>query len=202
MNMTEDTLLIILSIFLMLVPTIGLTWYYVTRVRDKKPAYYHRKVEAQLKRVAAIRKQKVLRDVSFTYGGKTGEFSHMLIGPFGVLVITVLDKRGVYYGDAKGKTWIFDNTKVKKEIPNPYLAVQKSIEVLRGLFGKNEIYRVPVEHIVVYDSYAKKSGCFVGNEIKRMRLKQLKSYLEREDFEKDNGVDEERIAALLSGENK
>ena len=202
MNMTEETLLLILSFALMLIPTVVLTWFYLTRIRDKKPAYYHKKVEQQLNRVAAVRKQKVLRDVSFSYGGKTGEFSHMLIGPFGILVVTVLDQRGVYYGDAKGKTWIYDNTKVRKEIPNPYLAAQKAIEVLRGLFGKNEIYKVPVEHIVVFDSYAKKSGCFVGNEIKRLRLSQLKGYLEREDFEKDNGVDEEKIAALLSGEDK
>ena len=202
MNTTENIFEILPLIFLLLAPTLILSWYYFSRVRDKKPAYYHKNAEKQLRRMASIRKQKVLRDVTVSVGNKTGAFSHLLVGPFGVLVVTVLDKRGVYYGDAKSKTWYLDNGKNKQEIPNLYLQTQKSIEVLRELFSKNEIYKVPVEHIMVFDSYAKKSNCFIGNEIKRFRLNQLRSYLEREEFEKDNGVDEEKIAALLSGENK
>ena len=202
MNMTQDTMLTLLSVVLLLTPTSILSWYYFSRVRDKKPAYYHKKVEKQLNRVAAIRKQKVLRDITVSCGGKTGEFSHLLIGPFGVLAVTVLDKRGVYYGDAKSKTWYCDNGKTKFELPNPYLKTQKSIEALRAFFAKYEIYSVPVEHIVVFDSYAKKSSCFVDNEIKRFRLNQLNAYLERENFEKDNGVDEVKIASLLSDESK
>ena len=54
----------------------------------------------------------------------------------------------------------------------------------------------------MFDSYAKKSNCFIGSEIKRYRISQLNAYLEREEFEKDNGVDEVKIAALLSGESK
>lgn len=200
--MTQDMMMTLLSAVILLAPTIGLSWYYFSRVHDKKPAYYHKKVEKQLNRVAAIRKQKVLRDVTVSCAGKTGEFSHLLVGPFGVLAVTVLDKRGVYYGDAKSKTWYCDNGKTKFELPNPYLKTQKAIEALRELFSRNEIYKVPVEHIVVFDSYAKKSNCFVGSEIKRYRISQLNAYLEREEFEKDNGVDEVKIAALLSGENK
>lgn len=182
------------------IPTIVLTWYYLTRIRDKKPAYYGRQVQKLLKRTASVRHHKVMEHVEIQSGGKSAVLPHLMIGPFGVLVVTTLDQRGSYFGEAKSKNWIHDDGKARREIPNPYLRTQKAIEVMRDLFSRNAIYSVPVEHIIVFDSYPKKTGCFLGNDITAMRLSQLKDYLYKDKFEKDNGVDEEKIFQLLSGD--
>ena len=197
MNVTGILLFVLMGLIL-LAPTIGLTWYYLARVRNKRPSYYGRAVQRILKRYALLRRYQVMQNVHFEVEGKTGEFSHLLAGPFGLLIVTTLDHRGSYFGDAKTPYWIWDNTKTREQIPNPYLKNQKNIELLRRLFAKEEIYSAPVEQLIVYDSYAKKCGCFTGSEVSTVRVSQLSDYLNREKFDRDNGVDAQRICRLFS----
>lgn len=198
MSTMEQIILYAVPAIILLAPTTALIWHYFAHVRVKKPAYYGKQVQKILKRYALIHKYKVLKDISFQSGKKTAELPHVLLGSFGVLIVTTLDKRGFYYGNAKDRTWIYDNSKTRVEIPNPYLKTQKAIEVMRDLFSKNEIYSVPIEQIIVYDSYVKKSLCFVDNAVTTIRLSKLKGYLQKEKYEKDNGVNVEKVSAFLS----
>lgn len=198
MNTIEEAVLIVLMSLVLITPSVLFTWYYFTRIRNKKPSYYGRQVHKILRRYAALHRYKVLRNASFQVNGKPASFSHLLIGPFGLLIVSTLDKRGSYFGDAKSQNWILDDTKSRTELPNPYLKNQKAIELLRVLFAKEQIYKVPVEQLIIYDSYAKKTGCFTGNDVAAIRLSKLREYLAKEKYEKDNGVDMERVAALFT----
>ncbi len=189
-------LLIIMGVVL-LTPSVLLTVYYFTRVRKKRPSYYGKKTSAILRQYGTIRRFKVIDHLQLNDDKEIVVIPHLLIGYFGILLVSTLDRRGSYFGDAKSAKWVYDDSKFKENIPNPYQENQQAILKIRSLLSKNKIYNVPIEQLIIYDSYAKKSSCFVGSDVPVLRLSKLKGFLQKAKFDKDNGLDVEKIYNLL-----
>ncbi len=181
----------------LLTPTVILTVLYLTRIRKKRPAYYGKKVSSILRKYGGIRRFRVIDHLQLDNRKEVVVIPHLLIGYFGLLLVSTLDRRGSYFGDAKSARWIFDDSKYKEDIPNPYQENQQAILQIRSLLSKNKVYNVPIQQLIVYDSYAKKSSCFVGSDVPVLRLNKLKGYLQKAMFDKDNGLDVEKIYNLL-----
>ena len=199
-KMSDETMNWILFIIMgvvLLTPTVLLTVYYFTRVRKKRPSYYDRKTSAILRHYGTIRRFKVINNLQLNDSKGVVIIPHLLIGYFGILLVSTLDRRGSYFGDAKSDRWVYDDSKFKESIPNPYRENQLAILTMRNLLSKNKIYSVPIEQLIIYDSYAKKSSCFVGSDVPVLRLNKLKTYLQKAKFDKDNGLDIERLYNLF-----
>lgn len=195
-DVTTWALFIIMGAVL-LTPSVVLTLYYFSRVRKKKPSYYGKKVSSILRRYGVIRRFKVVDRLQLDNGKEIVVVPHLLIGYFGMLLVSTLDRRGSYFGDAKSASWIYDDSKFKESIPNPFQENQKAILQIRNLLSKGKVYNVPIQQLIVYDAYAKKSSCFVGSDIPILRINKLKGYLQKAEFDKDNGLDIEKIHSLL-----
>ncbi len=196
-NDTMTWILLIVMGVVLLTPSVLLTVYYFARIRKKKPAYYGKKVSSILRKYGGIRRFKVIDYLQMDDGREVVIIPHLLIGYFGILLVSTLDRRGSYFGDAKSARWVYDDSKFKTDIPNPFQENQRAILQIRNLLSKNKIYNVPIQQLIVYDSYAKKCSCFVGSDVPLLRINKLNGYLQKAMFDKDNGLDVEKISALL-----
>lgn len=181
-----------------IIPGVILLAYYFSVVKSKKPGWYHKKIHGILVRYGVIRNYKILQDVNLEINGKKAHFDHMLIGFFGILVVTPLDRRGSYYGEARSQTWAFDDGKFKNPMPNLAAEYENSTALLRSLFSQHGIYKIGMEQVFVLEANEKKSASYLGGDITVLRINKLGSYLEKTKFDQDKDVDVETITKLIS----
>jgi hypothetical protein len=156
-----------------------------------------RRTRGALKRYAGIRRFRVLGDVKIGLKGKTAEIENILIGFFGVLLVHTLGARGEYYGTLDGAQWSVTLNEKRTAFPNPVLAQQKAEALLRGVFAANQLYSIPVEHIVYLESRGKKTGFFITNSGEVLLPGKLKDYLHKAKFDVDTGLDVDKVAKAI-----
>ena len=155
-----------------------------------------------LKRFGVIRRFKVLSNVEIAHGGKSAVIENMLIGYFGILIVTTCGRRGEYYGTPDGENWIVTYKQQRFTIPNPILQQQRSISILRAKFAQNKLYNIPVENLVVFTDKGKDTAVFVSGTDKILLSGKLRGYLSKSKFEQDIGLDVEQVANVLTGAAK
>lgn len=154
-----------------------------------------KKVASVLKRYAGIRSYKVINDLYLPLYDKTTQIDHVLIGFFGILVVETKNLSGEIYGDPKKKEWLHIMGSKKHELYNPLMQNQTHIDCIRHLLGKDKIYNLNIESLVVFP--AKKVDLYIPNKLPIVTIKKLKKYLRQPRFEKDNNVDVEQIYNAL-----
>ena len=96
-------------------------------------------VSKELRGFALPRKNKVLDDVTVVSYGHTGYADHMLIGPFGVLLVYDLCTPGAYYGAVQDQKWTISNTTKEQriQVDNPFIAADACSGRVITLLKKN-----------------------------------------------------------------
>jgi len=159
-----------------------------------------KKCNRTLSRFALLRRYKVLDHVELRLGGERIVVENMLVGCFGILLVETMGMRGSYYGTASAPQWTLAKDDFHKEsFPNPLLTQQRQIAALRELFAEKAIYKVPIEGVVVFTNKSNKTEVLVSGVSNLLMPGKLGGYLQQDRFEKDLGVDEEKLCALLTG---
>lgn len=187
---------IILGAILAAIILIGVLFIYYNKWKIKKLGIDgEKKVARALKKFASIRSYKVINDLYLPLYDKTTQIDHVLIGFFGILVVETKNLAGEVYGDPKKKDWLHIVGGKKHEPYNPLMQNQAHIDCMRHLFGKENIYSVNIESLIVFTN--KKVQLFVPNKLPIINFKKLSKYLHKDRFEKDNNVDVEKLTNVL-----
>lgn len=154
-----------------------------------------KKVAAKLKRYASIRSFKVINDLYLPLYDKTTQIDHVLIGFFGLIVFETKNVGGEVYGEPRQKEWLHIMGKNRYKLYNPLMQNQTHIDCIRHLLGKENIYNVPIESLVVFTN--RKVELFIPKKLPILKFKRLNKFLHQERFSKDNNIDVDRIYHAL-----
>lgn len=178
----------------------GLAYYEFQR-KENRSETTKKDVSKVLRSMAPLREWKVLDAVTLT--DQKGEVTadHLVIGPFGVLVLTDIHHRGGYYGELRDEEWVIstggeDKVETKRlRVPSPVKNNERFVAALRARLTKGEVYNVPVESLCPV-TQGKIEVYVTGSAV--VENGKLREVLGRQKYQKDNGVDTGRIAALLA----
>ena len=163
------------------------------------------KIHKLLRKLGALRHWKVLSNVEVTEGGDTAALDHVVVAPWGVMLFQDIHAKGCYYGKMDDDMWVCtdgEEESTKREpAKNPGKDCQKALVILRRLFAKESIYSMQVEYFV--PTTGKHVTNYVsGSQEIILNPKELRERLSRMKYDKDNGVDIEKVAALFVSQKK
>ena len=172
-----------------------MNWYYRKKGIDGK-----RKIHKLLKKFALIRRFRVLEDLELPVkSGGTVRADHILIGFFGIMIITEKNAAGSIYGSGWDKKWVRVVTKNEQEkrgsFANPVLQNQACLEAVRDILTSQKIYKTSIENYVVFTN--SKAVLNTERGLPVMTLKAFKKLLKREKYSADGSVDVEHTAEVL-----
>lgn len=206
-EITEDIALnnlgeTILFVSLMLAAAL-LAWVlYSYFVRAKRSEVTKKSVGKTLRTMAPLREWRVLENV--TLADKKGNVTadHLVIAPYGVLVFTDIHQQGSYYGELRDEQWLISTggenqvETLRVKVPSPVRNNERFVAALRARLTAGEVYNVPVEALCPVTQ--SKAEVFVtGANALVVPAGRLREVLSRQKYQKDNGVDTGKIAALL-----
>ncbi len=152
-----------------------------------------------LKRFAGIRRFQVLSGLSFPLRGKMVPVDHILIGFFGIMLVTVRSAKGAIYGGGRDKNWVRVVTKNEQEkrgtFANPIPENQEALEAVRQVLLDHKVYKVSIENYIVFAN--KKAVLNIERGLPVMTLPQFKKLLKRSKYSGDGDTDVEQVAKLL-----
>lgn len=154
-----------------------------------------KKVAKVLKKLSSSGKYKIINDLYLPLYDKTTQIDHVLIGSFGLVVIETKNLSGEVYGDPKKKDWLHIVGSKKHTLYNPLMQNQTHIDCIRHILGKENLYSVTIDSLIVFS--AKKIQPFVPNKLPIIRINQLKKYLKKPEYSKDNKINAQKIYDAL-----
>lgn len=154
-----------------------------------------RKVAKKLKKFAGIRGFKVINDIYLSLYDKTTQIDHILIGFFGILVVETKNLAGEVYADPRKKEWLHIVKDKRRTLYNPLMQNQTHIDCIRYIFGKENIYNVAIDSLVVFTN--KKTVVFNSRGLPIIKLNLLRKYLKKPRYSKDNNVDVQKLYDTL-----
>ena len=196
-----NTSIIATLVIVAVVAAIIVAWYLQKTVRFSKGSYGKSAVKSTLKRFALTRNYKVLENVQMQLDGQTQTIDFVLVGFFGLLFVSALQGKGDFYGDFKEPHWTFVDNEKKVRFDNPAMEMDKKLETFRRLMARKKVYNLKVDSAVVISSTKSDIPMYlshVPSDNIVMSLKEFKKFLGSEKFEKDNGMDVEKICDVLS----
>ena len=154
-----------------------------------------KRVAAKLRKFAGIRSFKVMNDLYLPLYDKTTQIDHILIGFFGLIVVETKNIGGEVYGEPKKKDWLHIMGKERHTMYNPLMQNQTHIDCIRHLLGKENIYNVNIESLVVFTN--RKVALYIPKKLPVITIKRLPKYLRQERFAKDNNLDVDAVYHAL-----
>lgn len=152
----------------------------------------NKKLLSLLHRFALIRSFKVIDDINLPLSDeKTSHIDHILIGFFGIMVINKCDFNGTVYGDIRDKEWVSvltkNNIDKKTRFKNPISENQESVEAIRKVFLKENIYKINIESYTVFTN--KKAALSIKPNLPIMTLKAFKKLISKSKYSETGPVD-------------
>lgn len=179
---------------------------YRANVRNHHSERTKKDIAKTLRSMAPLREWKVLEQVAVTdRKGKDHTVDHLVIGPFGVLALTDIHRRGGYYGELRDEEWVISTggenqvETLRVKIPSPVKNNEGFVAAFRELLTAGKVYNIPVEALCPI-TQTQVEVFVTGAQSQVVEPKRLREVLSRQKYQKDNGVDTEKILALLSGE--
>ena len=111
------------------------------------------KTRSILKRYSFLREYEVLSNVHVNVDGKEHILDELMIGHFGILVLTTFKEKGELFGNEGDENFItlYKNKTERKEVPNLIKKSLKDEEVIRKILSNNKIYSIKVEKGIVVE---------------------------------------------------
>ncbi len=154
-----------------------------------------KQVSRILRRYARLRSYKVIDDLYLPLYDKTTQIDHVLIGFFGILVVETKNLKGEIYGEPKKKDWLHIVGGKRRSLYNPLLQNQTHIDCIRYLCGKENLYNLNIESLVVFTQ--RKSTLYLPNNLPIIRVERLRRFLRQPRFQQDHNFDVEQIYGIL-----
>ena len=160
--------------------------------------YVHTKVTAKLKSYSRLRRYQVLTDVTVPYKDGHKTISHILVGIFGIILVDAHEFSGELYGTAEDKKWTYIPKKGARQQPDSLsLDLQAKADAVRTLLAANKVYRLTIDSVNVVQNSEKGLMLYVPQSLPVIRLKRLSAMLGKSKYDKDEGVDIEKVTGIL-----
>lgn len=183
------------SVLLVVILTLLTVRFFRNAHRRKLGIDGEKRVAAKLRKFAGIRSFKVINDLYLPLYDKTTQIDHVLIGFFGLIVIETKNVGGEVYGEPKKKDWLHIMGKERHTMYNPLMQNQTHIDCIRHLLGKENIYNVNIESLVVFTN--RKVALCIPRKLPIITIKRLPKYLRQERFSKDNNLNVDAVYNAL-----
>lgn len=200
MEMNIETIYTIVLAALMV---IGIVLTFIIRPTTD-PTKLHRRVGNALRRYARPRRYRVLDNVTFETKKGPQTVDHILVGYFGLLFVGDLLLDGDYYGALSDEKWIVNKTNRQDDsttrvgsVENPLISTRACMEAAIDRLARGGVYNLPMEAVAV-KAFKKGDFLITGSKDCVFHLRGLNGYFLRSWFEKDTGLDVEKVCALLS----
>lgn len=155
-----------------------------------------RKIARLLNQFAKRHGGRVIHDAYFPLYDQTTQIDHILIGKFGVLVVETKNLKGKLYGSPSEREWSHYVGGKKHALYNPLMQNKTHLDNIRHIFVKEKIYRVPIEGLVVFADT--KLDLYLPKGLPAVELKEFQKMLRSNDYQKDRGVDPDKIFHVLT----
>lgn len=155
-----------------------------------------RRVARVLARAARRCGGRVLNGVHLPLYEQSTEFDHILVGPFGVLVVETKNLGGEIFGDGNQQEWTQVTKTAKRSFYSPLLQNKTHVDNLRHHFQKERLYKVTIESAVVFADPGVTLN--VPRSLPVYTLKALAKRLTRDAYLADKGVNVEQVVATIS----
>lgn len=179
---------------------------YRTNIRNNFSERTKRDIGKTLRSMAPLREWQVLDDVSVTdRKGRTFTADHLVIGPFGVLAFTDIHRRGGYYGELRDEEWVISTggedkvETLRVKVPSPVKNNEGFVAAFRERLTAGKVYNIPVEALCPI-TQSQVEVFVTGARDQVVPAGRLREVLSRQKYQKDNGVDIEKVLSLLTGE--
>lgn len=197
-----STEIILGIVFAVMLAVAVLIWHFYTKAKKSAdPIRAAKRVHRALSGFANIRKYRVLSDVQL---GNV-KIDHIMVGYFGMLLVSDLAHHGYYYGKIDDSRWVCSDppemlekgeTLNRVHIGNPLPQTDEAMRILRERLSKSGIYKVQMESIAVI---ADKSSVvqITGAKNRVMNIKGLSALLSHSKYSSDTGLDVDKICKVI-----
>ena len=175
-------------------------------IRNKHSERTKKEVARVLRSMAPLREWKVLDEVTVTdRKGKAHTVDHLVVGPFGVLALTDIHRRGGYYGELRDEEWVISTggedkvETLRVKVPSPVKNNEGFVAAFRERLTAGKVYNIPVEALCPI-TQSQVEVFVTGAQDRVVPAGRLRGVLSRQKYQKDNGVDIEKVLSLLTGE--
>lgn len=157
----------------------------------------HRKVTSTLKKYAFLRSYKVLSDYKFNYKGKIITIDNILIGFFGIMIVTDINVAGeVYIEEGRNTEWLNIENSKKTKFGNPLTESLDYINAIKVMLREQKVANTMVENLIVFTD--KKVELYKPNKLPIIKITELSKYIHQSKYDKDNEYDVEQIVEILN----
>ncbi|MGI5958019.1 MAG: nuclease-related domain-containing protein [Massiliimalia sp.] len=154
-----------------------------------------KRVSQVLASIARSKHYKVINNLYLPLYDSTTEIDHIVIGPFGAVVIESKAYNGEIYGTQKEKEWTQMIGDKKNKFYNPLLQNKTHIDCIHHILIKNNVYRVDLESLVVFSG--DKCEVNVPHNLPVISLSELKKYFNKSKFKQDKKIDVQKVYDTL-----
>lgn len=152
-------------------------------------------VAKALASIARSKHCKVINNLYLPLYDTTTEIDHILIGPFGAVVIESKAYNGEVYGTAKEKEWTQIIGEKKNKFYNPLMQNKTHMDCIHHILIKNDVYRVELESLVVFSG--DKCEVNVPHNLPVIKLSELKKHFKKPKYSQDKGIDVQKVYDTL-----
>lgn len=156
-----------------------------------------------LRSMAPLREWKVLDNVTIAdRKGREITADHLVIGPFGVLVLTDIHRRGGYYGELRDEEWVISTggedkpETLRMKVPSPVKNNEQFVAAFREMLTAAKVYNIQVEALCPI-TQSQIQVLVTGARGLVVEDGKLREVLSRQKYQTDNGVEMEKLVALL-----
>lgn len=178
------------------VAIVVLVFVFLHFYRVKKRKFAKCKIKPTLSRFCGLRKYRILEDVRFDIGEKPIVVPYVVVGIFGILVVTTIEDNGSIYGNVDDEHWVCDDEKNKRwYIPNWVKVNDSIVETLRKGLSKRNIYKTQIDAVTVFPYHKRELS--VSSALPVIRTNKFSGYINRDKFNRENHVDIENLSKIV-----
>ncbi len=192
-NKMSEAQFIILYLIVGAIIVLGIVW--LIKANRRRGVKGERVVAGILRRYARRYHGKVINDLYLPLYDQTTQIDHILIAPFGMIVVETKNYKGEVYGSPDETQWTHIVGDNKHKFYNPVMQNKTHIENIRHIFQKEKVYNVSIENAVVFADKRLVLGIPKGMPV--YSAKRFRKHLGDFQYYTDKGVNVERVYDVL-----
>ena len=196
----DQTVIILWAVAVVIILAV-LLYVVIKRKREKaKNAAKGRRGEAavagKLRSICRSKGFALLNNVYLPLYDTTTQLDHIVVGPFGILVVETKADQGEIYGSPKDENWVQVIGDARNKHYNPLKQNKTHCDNLRHNLKKKNLYVVKIESLVVYA--AKNVQLYTTGNAPVVTMKQLKKFFRLPLFGENNKVDVDKVVDTIN----
>lgn len=166
------------------------------RNRPSGPEIGADKVVAAARHFAHANDAILIAPAHLAQKGRTATLNALVVGYFGILGVRALGYNGTIYGRGDEDEWVqVAANEQRVYFQNPQKQDADDVRVIRDALFAGKFKTVPVEVVTVFCN--KKAELALSRKAEALTMKNYKTMLRKEKYEKDAGVDIKKIEEAL-----